>query len=110
MTLPQQELPSLAQRECAGCTVEAALADARVRLSEDLSIWTRVQEISTRLVHNGDLDMLLGDLLDAAVAATGTAGGLIYLVNPETHSLRVVAERGGPLRVVDAFAAFGQTG
>jgi PAS domain S-box-containing protein len=110
MTLPQQELPSLAQRECAGCTVEAALADARVRLSEDLSIWTRVQEISTRLVHNGDLDMLLGDLLDAAVAATGTAGGLIYLVNPETNSLRVVAERGGPLRVVDAFAAFGQTG
>ncbi len=91
-------------------SLETALADARVRLAEDLSIWTRVQDISTRLVHNGDVDTLLADLLHVAIGVTGADAGLLYLVDEDLISTRVVAEFGVTPPLKRAVEEFGQLG
>ena len=91
-------------------SLETALADARVRLAEDLSIWTRVQDISTRLVHNGDVDTLLADLLHVAIGVTGADAGLLYLVDEDLISTRVVAEFGVTPPLTRAVEEFGQLG
>ena len=91
-------------------SLETALADARVRLAEDLSIWTRVQDISTRLVHNGDVDTLLADLLHVAIGVTGADAGMLYLVDADLISTRVVAEFGITPPLTRAVEEFGQLG
>ena len=91
-------------------SLETALADARIRLAEDLSIWTRVQDISTRLVHNGDVNTLLADLLHVAIGVTGADAGLLYLVDADLISTRVVAEFGITPPLTRAVEEFGQLG
>jgi PAS domain S-box-containing protein len=51
--------------------------------------------VSARLVHNGELEPLLAELLDVAIAVTGVAAGFIQLNSKDGNPSRVIAETGG---------------
>ena len=54
---------------------------------------TRMQELSTRLIHAGAFPDLLNEILDAVIAITGADMGNIQLVDGE-GTLRIAAQRG----------------
>ena len=49
--------------------------------------------------------VLLADILDAAISATGADFGNIQLVNPVTDALEIVAQKGFPPVFLDYFSA-----
>ena len=72
---------------------EEAVEALHTELSTDLAAMTRMQELSTRLIHTGAFPELLNEILDAVIAITGADMGNIQLVDDE-GSLRIAAQRG----------------
>ena len=54
----------------------------------------RLQEVSTRLVRDGDATSLLPEIVDAAIAVTGSDMGNVQLLDRDARGLRIVASRG----------------
>lgn len=63
------------------------------RLAADLEAMRRLQEVSTRLVRDGD-PSLLWELVDTAIAITGADMGNITLRDASTGALKIAASRG----------------
>jgi PAS domain S-box-containing protein len=72
---------------------QEALAAAKDRLAADLARMSRLQEISTRLVGQGDLTSLLEKIVQAAMDITGADMGNIQLKD-ETGAMRIAAHNG----------------
>lgn len=72
---------------------QEALAAAKDRLSADLARMSRLQEISTRLVGQGDLTSLLEEIVQAAMDITGADMGNIQL-RDETGAMKIAAHSG----------------
>ena len=87
--MPDSERTSLADE----------LADARVRIASDLSVWSRVRDVSARLVNNGDLEPLLAELLGVAVDVTSFNAGFIRVMSHGDIPARVIANTGGVSRM-----------
>lgn len=64
------------------------------RLAADVAALRRLHEISTKLSAHSDIITLLGDVLDAAIALTGTDMGNVQLLDPATGGLKIVVQRG----------------
>ncbi len=73
---------------------EEALRASEERLAADLTAMKRLQQVSTRLVRNGDTDPPLEEIVDAAIAVTGADMGNIHLPDHATGRLRIAASRG----------------
>jgi PAS domain S-box-containing protein len=71
---------------------EDALRDSEQRLAVELAAVTRMQQVSTRLVHAGDFSTLLNEILDAAIELTGANMGNIQLLDGGV--LKIAAQRG----------------
>ena len=87
--MPDSERTSLADE----------LADARVRIASDLSVWSRVRDVSARLVNNGDLEPLLAELLGVAVDVTSFNAGFIRIMSHGDIPARVITNTGGVSRM-----------
>ncbi|MHB8770633.1 MAG: PAS domain-containing protein [Syntrophales bacterium] len=72
---------------------EKALAAVKDRLASDLGRMTRLHEISSRLVGQGDLTSLLEEIVLAAMDITDADRGHIQLKD-ETGALRIAASSG----------------
>ena len=83
--------------------VSAHLKLGRLR-QETLGAMRRLQEISTRLISEGDLPLLLGEFLDAAIEITRADKGNIQLVDAGTDNLKIVAQHGFDRPFLDYFA------
>jgi PAS domain S-box-containing protein len=73
---------------------EWELASARDRLAADLDAMTRLQRIGAIFVREGELPAVFGEIVEAAIAITGTDKGDIQLFEPESGKLNIVAHRG----------------
>jgi len=76
---------------------------AEARLAADLAALTRMHELSGKLVEAGDLQPLLQEIMDAAVAIVGAEKGTLQLV--EGDSLHIVAHHGHERPFLDFFAS-----
>jgi PAS domain S-box-containing protein len=75
---------------------EKALNDSKKRLQADLNAMTRLHKIGTLFVHEGCLEPVLGEIVDAAIAISSADFGNIQLLDPESSELKIVAYRGFP--------------
>jgi PAS domain S-box-containing protein len=73
-------------------------------LTAHLHSLIRLHEVSTRFVRNGDTPEFLEQVLETAMAITGTDVGNIQLLNPQSGRLDVVAQRGFSQDFLDFFA------
>ena len=77
------------------------------QLEVDFAAMTRLQALSTQLVHAGDLTSLLREILSASADLTGTDKGNIQLYDPQSQRLRIVVHQGLGPRFVEHFAENG---
>jgi signal transduction histidine kinase/DNA-binding response OmpR family regulator len=63
-------------------------------LKADLAAMTRLQRLGTLFVSQGNLEPVLGEIVDAAIAIADADCGNIQLIDPTTGNLRIVAHRG----------------
>ncbi|HET9948028.1 MAG TPA: ATP-binding protein, partial [Longimicrobiales bacterium] len=73
---------------------QRALRESEERLASDLAAAERLQEISTRLIQQGDVTGLHCEILDAAMDVTGSDFATMQTYDPATGSLRLLADRG----------------
>lgn len=77
---------------------------ATIQEAERLSDMQRLQETSMRLISEGRIDGLLGELLSAAIAVTHADRGTLQLLDSETGELRLQTWQGVDRSFVDFFA------
>jgi PAS domain S-box-containing protein len=75
---------------------EEELRESRKRLAIDLDAMTRLQKLSTLFVLEGDLEPILDEIVDTAIAISGADFGNIQILETESSNLKIVASRGFP--------------
>jgi len=76
---------------------------AEARLTADLAALTQMHTLSGRILETGQLQPLLQEIMDVAVAIMGAQHGTLQLI--EGDSLRIVAHRGHEPPFLDFFAS-----
>ncbi len=77
-------------------TAQLALQENEKRLAADLDAMTRLQQLGTLFVREGELEPVLGKIVDAAIAISGADFGNIQILDPKSSELKIVAHRGFP--------------
>ncbi|MGB9939437.1 GAF domain-containing protein [Methanosarcina sp.] len=75
---------------------EDALKENKKQLIVNLEVMTRLQKLGTLFVREGNLESVLGKIVDAAIAISGADFGNIQLLDPKSSDLKIVAQRGFP--------------
>ncbi len=75
---------------------EEALHDAQKLVKANLDAMTRLQKLGTLFVHEGNLEPILGEIVDAAIAISGADFGNIQLLDLKSSDLKIAAQRGFP--------------
>ena len=75
---------------------EAALRQNENQLKSDLEAMKLLQEIGMLYIHRGNLEPVLTEVVDAAIAITGADFGNLQLVDPVSSDLRIRAQHGFP--------------
>ena len=83
---------------------QRALRESEARLESDLAAAERLQDISSRLIQQGDVSRLYGQILDAAIAITHADCATMQMLDPAGSSLRLLAHRGLEDELANAFA------
>jgi GAF domain-containing protein len=65
----------------------------------------RLHEFTTRLFTTTDLQPVLDEVLDASISLPGADLGNVGLYDPQSHSLKIVAQRGFEQDFLDCFNA-----
>jgi PAS domain S-box-containing protein len=81
---------------------EAALRESQSRLAAELAAIRRLHQIGTRFIRNGELGKVLQEVVDAAVAITGSDMGNMQLLD-NSGELKIVAHRGFEQPFLDFF-------
>ena len=84
---------------------EDDLQIAQERLVAELAAMTRLHAIATRFVREGDLPVLLEEVVDAAVSVVGADMASIQLRDPLSDELKLIAHRGFEPAFVERFAS-----
>ncbi|MEJ6485608.1 GAF domain-containing protein [Nostoc punctiforme UO1] len=90
---------------------EAELAALREQLAHDLADMTQLHEVSTQLLADQELEPLLQEILEAAIALLHADMGNLQIYDPQTQTLKFVAQSGFSSEFLDFFgtATVGQT-
>ncbi len=75
---------------------EKALNNHKKYLLSDLNAMTRLHKIGTLFVREGNLEPVLVEIVDAAIAISDADFGNIQLLDSESSELKIVASRGFP--------------
>ena len=81
---------------------EVALQESESRLAAELAAMKRLHRIGTRFVPNGELGNVLDEVVDAAIAITGSDMGNMQLLD-NSGGLTIVAHRGFERPFLDFF-------
>lgn len=73
---------------------EAALHEAQARLAADLEAMSTLQRLGSLFIAEGNLNSILHEIIDAAVAITGADFGTIQILDAKMKRLKLVAQRG----------------
>jgi GAF domain-containing protein len=76
------------------------------RPAADLEAMTKLREVGALFAREGNLDSVLGEIVDAAITISGSDFGTIQLLNCETGDLEIVAHRGFPQWWLTSGAAY----
>ncbi|MCC4767158.1 GAF domain-containing protein [Methanosarcina sp. DH1] len=76
--------------------VETTYSEREKQLMFGLDAMTRLHKIGTLFVREGNLEPVLVEIVDAAIAISGADFGNIQLLDPESSELKIVASRGFP--------------
>ena len=76
--------------------LERELRDAQARLQEDLDATRRLLRVGTLFLHESNLESVLGEIVETAIAITGADFGNMQLRDRESGDLKIVAHRGFP--------------
>jgi PAS domain S-box-containing protein len=89
---------------------ESQLRDSEAKLGAELDAMRRLQALAARSVTEADLDAVLGDVMETALAITHADCGLIQLLDERSGNLTIATHRGLPARWIDYWqsAASGQ--
>jgi len=87
---------------------EAALRASEQRLTADLEAMTRLQRIGNLFVAEGNLEAVLGEIVDAAIALSGAECGTIQLVGPDADLHIVGRNTSGMARIHHHGNTYGQ--
>jgi signal transduction histidine kinase/CheY-like chemotaxis protein len=74
----------------------AELRNAQNQLLADFDAMRRLQKLGALFVQEGNLESVLGEIVDAAIAIAGADFGNVQLLDPASRTLRIVAHRGFP--------------
>jgi PAS domain S-box-containing protein len=72
------------------------LRSAQKQVSADLDAMTRLQTLGLLFLREGNLEPVLVEIVDAAIAISGADFGNIQILDPESSRLKIVAQRGFP--------------
>jgi two-component system CheB/CheR fusion protein len=72
------------------------LREAHDRLTADLEATNRLLKVGALFLHEGNLEPVLGEVVDAAISIAGADCGNIQIVDPATGALTIAAHRGLP--------------
>jgi PAS domain S-box-containing protein len=84
-----------------------ARKNAERQLDTDLATTSRLQDLSTQLVHAGDAPALLREILRAANELLGTTRGNIQFYDPDTGRLSIAVHHGFSRRFLERYAEDG---
>ncbi len=84
---------------------EESLLGSEKHLAADLAALMRLQKVSMRSIREGDLDSLLVDIMDAAIAVAEADKGTLQLLKPGSDRLEIVAQRGFEKSYLDFFSS-----
>jgi len=79
------------------------LTRAKDRLASDLAGMTRLQNLSSRFVRQGDLQGLLEEIVDVAMVITGADKGNLQMCDSDSNALVLTAHRGFEQPFLDFF-------
>ncbi|MET0986828.1 MAG: ATP-binding protein [Steroidobacteraceae bacterium] len=82
----------------------AAEAESRSTLAAELVAMQRLHDTSTTAMTTNDQQVLLEEILDATIALHAAASGSVQLLNPESQTLRIAAQRDMNREMLDRFA------
>lgn len=74
----------------------AELEEVNRELADDLEAMRILQKLGMLFLHEKNLEQILSEVLDAAVAISGADFGNIQILDPETSFLHVAVQRGFP--------------
>ncbi|MGC9986495.1 MAG: ATP-binding protein [Polyangia bacterium] len=78
---------------------------AQQQVSTDLEAMTRLQKLGSLFLHEGNLEPVLVEIVEAAIAISGADFGNIQILNPESSRLKIVAQRGFPTWWLDYWSS-----
>lgn len=81
------------------------LRRAHDRLQADLEARNRLLKVGTLFLQNGNIDSVLGEILDAAIAISAADFGNMQLLDPSSGELQIVVHRGFPTWWLDFWAS-----
>ncbi len=87
---------------------EEALRDAHEQAEADLGGMTRLQKLGNLFLHEGNLEPVLAEIVDAAIAISGADFGNIQLLDPDSSDLKIAAHRGFPEWWLDFWNSVGK--
>ena len=73
---------------------EEALRESEERLATDLEATTRLQGIRALFLRGSGMQMVLDEIVEAAIAIAGADMGNIQLLDPQSGNLKIMAHRG----------------
>jgi PAS domain S-box-containing protein len=86
---------------------EEQLRGSQLQLAMEVDSMRRLHELVNRLLGCDDLETALVEVLDAVLALMEAELGSIRLLDPTTHELRVVAQRGFGSEFLEHFSSVG---
>jgi PAS domain S-box-containing protein len=69
---------------------------AEKRAQMDLGAMTRLREVGSLFLQEGNLEAVLGEIIDAAISISGADFGNIQIIDSKSLDLRIAAQRGFP--------------
>lgn len=82
----------------------AAETESRASLAAELVAMQRLHDISTTAMTTNDQQVLLEAILDATMALHGAASGSVQLLDPQSATLHIAAQRGMDAEALERFA------
>ena len=82
-------------------TADRAMRESDERLQAELEAMRRLQQIGTLFVYEGNMEKVLGEIVEAAIAISGADFGNIQLLDTQSSTLKIAAQRGLPKWWVD---------
>ena len=73
---------------------EAALRESKATVAAELAGMRQLQRLSSQLIHEGDLDALYEQIVDAAMAVMRSDMGSMQIFVPDKNGLRLLAWKG----------------